>query len=38
MIESNAVPSVKFKHLIDEINSIINILAASIKSLKNKNS
>ena len=38
MIESNAVPSVKFKYLIDEINSIINILAASIKSLKNKNS
>lgn len=38
MIESNSVPSEKFTVLIDEINSIINILAASIKSLKKKNS
>lgn len=37
MIESNSIPSEKFTVLIDEINSIINILAASIKSLKNKN-
>jgi four helix bundle protein len=38
MIESNSVPAEKFVILIDEINSIINILATSIKSLKNKNS
>ncbi len=38
MIESQSVPAEKFTILTEEINSIINILAASIKSLKNKNS
>ena len=38
MIEADVVPSEKFAFLTEEINSIINILAASIKSLKKKNS
>ncbi len=38
MIESGIVPIKKLEDLISEINSIINILASSIRTLKNKNS
>ncbi len=38
MIEANIVPASKFTLLLQDITSIINILAATIKTLKNKNS
>ena len=38
MIEAEIVPASKFTLLLQEITSIINILAATIKTLKKKNS
>ncbi|MEO0836095.1 MAG: hypothetical protein AAFY16_08940 [Cyanobacteria bacterium J06642_3] len=36
MLEANLIKHQKFSLMLDEISSIINILAASITSLKNK--